>query len=56
MARAPPMGSLLGSFSQVMVENIAKILLIEVKRILLLMPEIKRKSPDITQTRFWWGD
>jgi hypothetical protein len=39
-----------------MVENIAKILLIAVEQILLLMPEIKRKSPDITQTRFWWGD
>jgi hypothetical protein len=38
-----------------MVENIAKNLLIAVKLILLLMPGIKRKSPDITQARFWWG-
>jgi hypothetical protein len=56
LGQGVPMGSLLGSFFQVMVENIAKILLIAVKQILLLMPEIKRKSPDITQTRFWWGD
>jgi hypothetical protein len=38
-----------------MAENIAKSLLIEVKRNLVLMPEFKRKSPDITQIRFWWG-
>jgi hypothetical protein len=50
------MGSLLGSFFHVMVENIADILLIEVKQKSLLMPEIKRKSPEITQLRFWWGD
>jgi hypothetical protein len=39
-----------------MVEKIAKFLLIAVKLILLLMPEIKWKRPEITQTRFWWGD
>jgi hypothetical protein len=47
-----PMGSLLGSFFHVMVENIARILLIEVKQVLILMPEINKKSPEITQTRF----
>jgi hypothetical protein len=47
------MGSFLGSLFHVMVENIEKILLIAVKQNLILMPEIKRKSPEITQTRFW---
>jgi hypothetical protein len=47
------MGSFLGSLFHVMVENIEKVLLIVVKQNLLLMLEINRKRPEITQIRFW---